>query len=77
MGKKIDLNKPRNNNNVGTKNHHFSHYNNQQTPNKSTDEDSGNNLERKLANKGLKAAGVPKIAADFITENEIEVNFED
>lgn len=74
MGKKIDLNKPRNNDNIGKKNHRFFHYNNQipqSDPKDGLEQEKGTSeLEKKAANIAMQAAGVPKGLANAVTENE-------
>lgn len=74
MGKKIDLNKPRNNDITGKTNHRFFHYNNQIPQSEINEEQTSQSpqkeLEKKVANKAMQSVGIPKFAADYITNNE-------
>lgn len=72
MGKKIDLNKPKKTNSTrSNKNHSYRRYNNN-IPNTENSEqsDSPNDLQKKGAEIGLRAAGVPKGLAKTLANDD-------
>lgn len=72
MGKKVDLNARRDNNNIRKSTHNFNHYNNYDDENPETQEsnNSPNAIQKKGAELALRHFGVPKDTARAIAQNE-------
>lgn len=76
MGKKVNLNKPRNNSGILKNNHHSHLFNMSQNYNNNSEEQSNSSspLKKKAAEVAMRGLGVPKDAAKYIANDERLLN---